>query len=69
MTNGRDNTKGQKILKFPMNHAEHGHLEDIEHEAREARGKLFRGEISVENYYQMMHRNRRGPCPNCGQYH
>lgn len=61
--------RASKIVHFHPRHNDHVHLEPTEQDVKEARAKLFRGDLSIEEYYQMVHLNRRGPCPNCGQYH
>lgn len=64
-----NNKKEKKILKFQTRPQDHQHIEMTAEQIKEFRAKLFRGEIPVEEYYRMVHINRRGPCPNCGQYH
>ena len=61
--------KEKKILKFQTRRQEHQHIEMTAEQIKEIRARLFRGEIHVEEYYRQVHINRRGPCPNCGQYH
>lgn len=63
------NNKQQKIVQFQPRNQEHSRVDLTVEQAKEIRAKFFRGEISVEDYYQQAQLNRRGKCPNCGQYH
>lgn len=59
-----------KIVPFQTRHQiEQQHMEMMEREAQEARLKLFRGEISAEQYYEAVHRKQREQCLHCGKFH
>ena len=57
-------SNASKIVQFQKKQ-----MDAIEREDQVALEKMFRGEISPEEYYQTVHRDRRSPCPNCGHYH